>query len=102
MDWLQGIFNVLGTIWLEIKCLLPNLWLRFLDVMVTLQEEVSTALLAVFAVIPLPGAVSNFQWPDTGPLGYAVVQSGIPQALTILSGALFIRFIKGLILHTKS
>jgi len=102
MDWLQGIFDALGNIWLEIKCFLPNLWLRFLDIIVTLQEEISTALLAVFAIIPLPDAVANFQWPDAGPLGYAVIQSGIPQALTILSGALFIRFIKGLILHTKS
>lgn len=102
MDWLQGIFNGIVNIWTEIKCFLPNLWLRFLDIMVTLQEEISAALLVVFSIIPLPYAVANFQWPDVGPLGYAIVQSGMPQALTILSGALFIRFIKGLILHTKS
>lgn len=102
MDWLQGVFNVLLKIWNEIKCFLPNLWARFLDVIVTLQEEISAALLAVLSVIPLPDAVQNFQWPDVGPLGYAVIQAGIPQALSILSGALFIRFIKGLLIHTKS
>lgn len=97
MDWLQGIFNGINELWKWVQCFFPNLWCQGSDFFMGILEEIFTVLISALGVIPIPDALNSFQWPDVGPFGYALIDLNIPQALTILSAAFTLRFLKGLI-----
>lgn len=65
-------------------------------------EEIMLGVLGAIALIPLPAVLSDFQWPDAGPLGGAIIACGVPQALSIIVAAFTARFLKGLLPMVRS
>ena len=102
MNWIQGVFLYIEKVWKWIYCFFPNLVGYLTDMFMDILEEVLTVLLTALSVIPVPDVIANFQWPDAGPFGYALIDLGVPQGLTILSAAFMFRFLKGLIPLIKS
>ncbi len=97
MDWIQGVFAYIEKIWHWFSCFFATLWCQASDFVVSMLEEIMLVAISALSVIPLPDALTSFQMPDAGIFGNALIDLGVPHALTILSAAFMVRFLKGLI-----
>ena len=97
MDWTQGVFQYIEKVWQWLYCFFANLWCGLSDWLMSALEEIMTVALSALSALPIPDALANFQWPDAGPLGAVLIDTGVPVALSILAGAFTLRFLKGLI-----
>lgn len=85
VEWLKCWFN--GD-W--IFCGLFNLFFDLLSGGVTI-------LVGALAWVPVPVELQGFVWPDPGPLGGLLLETGVAQAVGILAAALTTKFLLRLI-----
>lgn len=95
MGWLAAFLQ-------PILCWLEGFWCKAGDFFIQCMVEVIDIVVGLTAWIPIPVALSSFQWPDAGPLGGALIMFGFPEALVILSAAFTLRFLRGLIPFVRS
>lgn len=88
---IQGIFNLLkGAIQI-----LPNAIHH--AAMVIFREVLHTGW-NVTAAMPIPSALAGFtEFPDPGPLGWALIALGVPTAFAILSAGFALKMARRLI-----
>lgn len=56
-----------------------------------------TVLVGALSWVPIPAEVSGWSWPDAGPIVGVLGEVGFAQALSILAGAMSIKFLLRLI-----
>jgi len=96
-DFEEGSFEGIVRIWHWVQCFFADFKCHFLDWIFGALEEILGVLVQALAIIPIPGDLTSFTWPDAGPLATALVDLQVPQALSILVAAFTVRFLKGLI-----
>lgn len=79
--WLSGWFS----------CFFDTLTCFSYNFLMGLLGDFVAALIATLSLIPLPSALANFSWPDAGPLGAALGETGFVQGLSILAAAMTVK-----------
>lgn len=69
------------------------IWCKFFNLFFDILVGGVTVLVGAISWIPVPVELSAFQWPDVGPLGTALIESGFVQAMGILAACMTTKFL---------
>jgi hypothetical protein len=102
MGGLQAIVNTIaswvGSVVNWLKCLLSeSLWCNLYNLFFDIFKGAVTMVVGAITWVPVPGELSGFTWPDPGPLGGILLETGVAQAVAILAAAFTTKFLLRLI-----
>lgn len=89
-SWIGWLGGIIQCYWELLICTLFNLAYDLLNAIVT-------AAVGLMALVPIPSEVSAWSWPDAGPIVGVLGEVGFAQAISILAGAMSIKFLLRLI-----
>lgn len=77
-----------------LKCLLGEaLWCNLYNLFFDVFTGFVTVVVGAIAWVPVPGELAGFTWPDPGPLGGILLETGVAQAVAILAAAFTTKFL---------